>query len=138
MAELTCALIKPDAIKSLDAGTIISLIELNKFAIVRMQKMHLTSTQAEAFYAVHKSRPFFGELVEYVISGPIIAMALEKNNAIQEWRQLMGATDPLHAAPGTIRKMFGTSIGSNSVHGSDAPETAQVELKFFFPDLFRK
>lgn len=138
MAELTCALIKPDAIKSGYSGNIISLIELNKFEIVRMQKMHLTSTQAEAFYAVHKSRPFFGELVEYVISGPIIAMALEKDNAIQEWRQLMGATDPLHAAPGTIRKMFGTSIGSNAVHGSDAPETAQQELKFFFPELFRK
>lgn len=133
--QRTCALIKPDAITSLRSGDIISIIELNKFTIVRMQKMRLSIKQAEEFYAVHKTKPFFGELVEYVISGELIVMALEKDNAIQEWRQLMGATDPAQAAPGTIRKMFGTSIGSNAVHGSDSPQTAQQELTFFFPDL---
>ena len=135
MAELTCALIKPDALASLRAGDIISLIELNGFKIVRMQKMSLAVEQAEAFYDVHRGKPFFGELVAYTTSGPIIAMALQKDNAIREWRELMGTTDPLKAAPGTIRKMFGTNIGSNAVHGSDSPENAKKELKFFFPDL---
>jgi nucleoside-diphosphate kinase len=135
MAERTCALIKPDAISYLRSGDIISLIELNGFKIIRMQKLSLTSQQAQAFYAVHKSKSFFDELVAFTISGPIIAMALEKDNAIQDWRTLMGATDPQKAAPGTIRKMFGTTIGTNAVHGSDSPETARHELKFFFPDL---
>lgn len=135
MAELTCALIKPDAIATLRTGDIISLIELNGFKIARMQKMHLSSRQAEEFYNVHNGKPFFAELVAYTISGPIIAMVLEKNNAIREWRELMGTTDPLKAAPGTIRKMFGINIGSNAVHGSDSPETAKQEVKFFFPDF---
>jgi nucleoside-diphosphate kinase len=100
-----------------------------------MQKKQLTRAEAEQFYAVHKERPFFGELVTYMISGPVILMALEKENAIQEWRDLMGATNPAKAAPGTLRRMFGTSIGSNATHGADAPETAQEELKFFFPNL---
>lgn len=133
--EKTFAIIKPDAIAALRAGDIISLIELNKFTIKRMAKIQLSRSQAEAFYAVHKERPFFGELVDYMISGPVIVMALEKENAIQEWRDLMGATNPAKAAPGTIRRMFGTSIGNNATHGSDAPETAHAELKFFFPDL---
>lgn len=133
--EKTLAIIKPDAIAALRAGDIISLIELNKFTIKQMVKMELSRSQAEAFYAVHKERPFYGELVSYMISGPVIVMALEKENAIQEWRDLMGATNPAKAAPGTIRRMFGTSIGSNATHGSDAPETAQMELKFFFPHL---
>lgn len=135
MIEKTFAIIKPDAVKSQFSGTIIQFIELNKFAILRMNKTQLTRKQAELFYEVHKERPFFGELVEYMISGPVILMALEKENAIQEWRDLMGATDPKKANPGTIRKMFGTSIGNNATHGSDSKETAQKELKFFFPDL---
>lgn len=133
--EKTLAIIKPDAMKALRAGDIISLIELNKFTIKRMTKLQLSREQAEAFYAIHSDKPFFGELVDYMISGPVIVMALEKENAIQEWRDLMGATNPAKAAPGTLRRMFGTSIGNNATHGSDAPETAQQELKFFFSDL---
>lgn len=135
MAERTFALIKPDAIASGFSGNIISLIELNGFSIVRMEKRQLTVAHAEQFYGIHKSKPFFKELVDYITSGPVIALALERDNAIAEWRNLMGATDPKKAAVGTIRKMFGTHIGSNATHGSDAPETAAVELKLFFPDL---
>ncbi len=135
MAERTFAIIKPDAIDARVSGMIINLIELNKFHIVRMQKVHLTKAQAEQFYDIHRERPFFGELVEYMISGPVIIMALEKENAIQQWRDVMGATDPKKAAPATIRYMFGTSIGNNATHGSDSPENAKKELKFFFPDL---
>ncbi len=133
--ERTFAIIKPDAITSKHAGQIINIIELNGFNILGLQKKQLTRQEAETFYAVHKERPFFGELVNYMISGPVIVMALEKENAIQEWRDLMGATNPAKAAPGTLRRMFGTSIGSNATHGSDAPETAKEELKFFFPNL---
>ena len=133
--EKTLAIIKPDAVSARHTGMIINLIELNKFEIKGMKKTQLTRAQAEAFYAVHKERSFFGELVDYMISGPVVIMALEKENAILEWRDLMGATNPAKAAPGTIRKMFGTSIGSNATHGSDAPETAQAEVAFFFPEL---
>jgi nucleoside-diphosphate kinase len=135
MAEKTFAIIKPDATAAGHSGQIINIIELNKFSIVRMQKMQLTQAQAEEFYAVHKERSFFRELVDYMISGPVTVMALEKENAIQEWRDLMGATDPKKAGAGTLRRMFGTSIGNNATHGSDAPETAKNELAFFFPDL---
>ncbi|MGC2310954.1 MAG: nucleoside-diphosphate kinase [Candidatus Babeliaceae bacterium] len=131
----TLAIIKPHATLSLHSGDIIRLIELNKFTIVRMIKTQLTRAQGEVFYAVHKAKPFFGELVDNISSGPLIVMALEKDNAITEWRELMGATNPEKAAVGTIRKMFGKDIGSNAVHGSDAPETAKIELEFFFPDL---
>ena len=133
MLERTCAFIKPDAIADRRSGDIISSIELNGFTILRMEKIRLTSQQAEAFYAIHKAKPFFGELVAYTISGPVIVMALEKDNAIKEWRDLMGATDPTKATVGTLRKMFGSSIGSNAVHGSDSPETARQEIAFFFP-----
>ena len=135
MVEKTFAIIKPDATAAGYSGQIINIIELNKFTIARMQKLQLSPAQAEQFYAIHKERSFFRELVDYMISGPVIVMALEKENAIQDWRDLMGATDPKKAAPGTMRKMFGTSIGNNATHGSDAAETAKVELKFFFPEL---
>lgn len=133
--ERTFAAIKPDAVRAQLSGKIIDLIESNGFSILRMHKLHLTQKQAEEFYAVHKERPFFGELVTFMSSGPIIVMALEKPNAIAAWRTLMGDTNPAKAAPGTIRKLFGASIGENAVHGSDAPETAQQELRFFFKDL---
>lgn len=132
MKELTFAMIKPDAVRAKNSGKIIELIEQNGFDILRMQKGQLTKEMAEEFYNVHKSRPFFGELVEFVTSGPVIVMALEKENAVKDWRDLMGSTDPLQAAPGTMRKLFGTNIGSNAVHGSDANETAMVELGLFF------
>lgn len=135
MIEKTLAIIKPDAIAAKHSGSIINIIELNKFNILRMQKIQMTRNQAEAFYAVHKERSFFQELVSLMISGPVIIMALEKENGISQWRDLMGATDPLKASPGTIRAMFGASIGNNATHGSDSPDNAKVELKFFFPDL---
>lgn len=133
--ERTFAMIKPDAIAGKNAGEIIRLIELNGFTILRMEKKTLTRQEAESFYGVHREKPFFGELVQWIISGPVIVMALERANAIQEWRTLMGATDPLKASVGSLRKMFGVHIGSNAVHGSDAPETAKQELGFFFPTL---
>jgi nucleoside-diphosphate kinase len=135
MLERTFAIIKPDAVAAKHSGQIINLIELNKFSIIGMEKLTMNKQQAETFYAVHNARPFFGELVNYMISGPVIILALEKENAINEWRDLMGATNPAQAAAGTIRRMFGTSIGSNATHGSDALETAKEELTFFFPKL---
>jgi nucleoside-diphosphate kinase len=135
MKERTLAIIKPDSVAAHHSGDIIKIIELNKFTIVAMKKLQLSRAQAEAFYEVHKTRSFFGELVSYMMSGPFIVMALEKEDAVAQWRTLMGATNPAQAAPGTIRYMFGTSIGSNATHGSDAPETAAQELKFFFPEL---
>lgn len=130
--ESTIAIIKPDAVASGDSGQIIQLIELNGFIIANMLKVQLEKEDAEAFYEVHKERPFFGELVDYMTSGPVIIMELVKENAIQEWRELMGATNPEQAKPGTIRRMFGMSIGSNAVHGSDSAATAEQEIDFFF------
>jgi nucleoside-diphosphate kinase len=135
MLEKTLAIIKPDAVALGQAGMIISLIELNKFAIIAMKKVQLTKAEAEQFYIVHKERPFYGELVESMAKGHVIVMVLEKDNAIKDWRDLMGATNPATAAVGTIRKMFGISIGSNATHGSDGIETAQIEVPFFFPKL---
>jgi len=132
MNELTFAMIKPDVIKAKNSGKVLDLIEQNGFEILRMQKGQLSKEMAEDFYAVHASKPFFNELVSFVTSGPVIVMALEKENAIKEWRNLMGATDPLQAAPGTVRKLYGTNIGENAVHGSDSQENAAIELTLFF------
>jgi len=133
--ERTFAIIKPDAVEAKNAGKIIDLIEKNGFNIVRMEKKQLSLKQAQEFYAVHKERPFFGEMTSFIASGPVVAMALEKNDAIKAWRDLMGATDPKKAEAHTIRALYATDIGKNAVHGSDAPETAAVELAYFFPDL---
>lgn len=133
--QKTFAMIKPDAVADKNSGKIIDLIEKNGFAILGMQKIVIPKAQAQEFYAVHKERPFYGELVDFVTSGPVIVMALEKENAILAWRDLMGATDPLKADEGTVRKLFGKNIGNNAAHGSDAPETAAMELALFFPDL---
>jgi nucleoside-diphosphate kinase len=132
---LTFAMIKPDAVKAGHTGDIISMIEKNGFTIVRMEKRALDKATAEKFYAVHAARPFFGEMINFVTSGPVVIMALKKDNAVVEWRTLMGATNPKDAAEGTVRKRYGTSIGSNAAHGSDAAETAAYELGLFFPDL---
>lgn len=132
MIEHTFAMIKPDAVSAKQAGKIIDMIEQNGFVILRLVKGQLSKDMAELFYDIHKERPFFKELVDFVISGPVIIMVLEKENAIKGWRDLMGATDPLKADEGTVRKQFGTSIGKNVVHGSDAPETAARELMLFF------
>jgi len=133
--ERTFAMIKPDAISAHNTGKIIDMIEQHGFTILGMEKTKLSKEQAQTFYAVHKERPFFAELVDFVTSGPVVIMCLEKENAIKAWRDLMGATDPANAEPGTLRKLFGTDVGHNAVHGSDAPETARQELTLFFPDL---
>jgi nucleoside-diphosphate kinase len=134
--EITCAIIKPDIVAAKQVGKVISIIEDAGFTIRCMEKGHATKEIAEAFYDVHKDKPFFNELVEFISSDSIIVMAIEKDNAIAEWRKLMGSTNPAEAQEGTIRKLFGTSIGHNAVHGSDAIETAMYELSIFFPFLF--
>jgi nucleoside-diphosphate kinase len=135
MVERTFAMIKPDAVAAKNSGKIIDIIEKNGFTIIGMEKIKLSRTQAEEFYGVHKSRPFFGELVDFITSGPVIPMVLEKDNAVKAWRDLMGETNSKKAAPGTIRAQFGTDIMVNATHGSDAHATAVQEIKLFFPDL---
>ncbi len=131
--ERTCAIIKPHAVQEKGTtGAIIELIERNGFTITEMRKMQFTEKDAQTFYEIHKDRPFFGELVDNMIAGPVVVMALSKENAIQEWRDLMGATNPEKAAVGTLRKMFGKNISYNATHGSDAPETARRELNQLF------
>ncbi len=133
--ERTLAIIKPDATERRIAGEILSTIEQNQFRILGLRLVRLTPAQAEGFYAVHRDKPFFGSLVKFMTSGPVIVMALEREDAIRKWREVMGATNPANAAEGTIRKRFGTSIERNCAHGSDAPETARVEVGYFFPEL---
>lgn len=130
--ERTFAIIKPDAVRAGAAGRIISRIEEAGFTIRGMRLQHLTKAEAEGFYAVHRARPFFSSLTEFMSSGPCIVMALDAPGAIAKWRTLMGATDPAKADAGTLRKEFGTSIEFNATHGSDAPETAAFELGYFF------
>jgi nucleoside-diphosphate kinase len=130
--ERTFAIIKPDAVERRLAGKILARIEEAGFAVKAMRLQHLTKRDAEGFYAVHRERPFFGELTDFMSSGPCVLLALEAPNAIQKWRDTMGSTDPAKAAPGTLRRDFGQSIGRNATHGSDAPETAAFELGYFF------
>jgi len=136
LTKLTYAMIKPDAVAAKNTGKIIDMIEHNSFEIIRLQKVIISQELAEEFYAEHKERPFFRELVDFVTSAPVIIMALHKENAITAWRTLIGATDPLKADAGTIRKLYGTDIGKNAVHGSLDSESAVRELSLFFPDLF--
>jgi nucleoside-diphosphate kinase len=131
--ECTLAIIKPDAVSARHTGPILQRIETAGFQIRAMKRMHLTRTQAEGFYAVHRERPFFAGLTTFMSSGPVVVLALEAPDAIRKWRTLMGATDPAKADAGTLRKEFGTSIERNATHGSDAPETAAFELGYFFP-----
>lgn len=133
MVEQTLSIIKPDGTERNLVGKIISRFEEEGLSIAAMQLKWLSRREAEGFYAVHKARPFFGELVDFMISGPVVIMVLEGNNAIAKNREIMGATDPSKAAPGTIRKLFAKSIGENTVHGSDSPETAKTEISYFFP-----
>ena len=130
--ERTFAIIKPDAVGKQHSGAIIARIEAAGFTIRAMRKVWLSKAQAEGFYAVHRGKSFFPSLTEFMASGPIIVLALDADGAIQKWRDLMGATDPAKAAPGTLRAEFGSSIGENATHGSDAPETAAFELGYFF------
>jgi len=135
MLERTLAIIKPDAVERGLAGRIIQRIEDAGFQIRAMRRLQLSTRQAEGFYAVHRERPFFGSLTEFMASGPAIVMALEAPDAIKKWRTLMGATDPAKADPGTLRKEFAQSIERNATHGSDAPETAAFELGYFFAGI---
>jgi nucleoside-diphosphate kinase len=130
--ERTFAIIKPDAVAARHAGEILAAIEKAGFRIVSLRMTRLSQEQAQGFYAVHSQKPFFAGLVKFMTEGPIIVMALEREDAIRKWREVMGATNPANAAEGTIRKCFATSIERNCVHGSDAPETAETELRFFF------
>ncbi len=132
MLQRTLAIVKPDGVQKGVAGQVIARIETEGFRIVAMRLHHLSRAEAEGFYAVHKERPFFKDLVAFMTSGPAVLMCLERDNAIAHWREVMGATDPAKAAPGTIRKLFAANIEKNVSHGSDAPETAAFELGWFF------
>jgi len=133
-SERTLSIIKPDAVAKNHIGAIYDRFERAGLRIVAARMLHLTREQASAFYAVHQARPFFGELVDYMTSGPILVQVLEGEDAIARNRKVMGATDPAQAEPGTIRADFATDVSENAVHGSDAPETAATEIAFFFPD----
>ncbi len=128
----TLTMIKPDAVKAGSIGGILAMINKAGFRIVSMKMTHLTTEKAQEFYSVHKERPFFGELVEFMTSGPIVAAILEKDNAVADFRTLIGATNPADAAPGTIRALYAKSIGENAVHGSDSDENAAIEGAFHF------
>jgi nucleoside-diphosphate kinase len=130
--ERTFSIIKPDAVAAGQAGAILATIEQAGFKILAMRMTRLTEAQAQGFYAVHREKPFFAGLVRFMTEGPIVVLALEREDAIAEWRKTMGATNPANAAEGTIRKRFATNVERNCVHGSDAPETAETELRFFF------
>ncbi len=130
--ERTFSIVKPDAVAAGHAGTILAMIEAAGFKILALRMTRLSEAQARGFYAVHREKPFFVGLVKFMTEGPIIVMALERDNAIAALREVMGATNPAKAAEGTIRKRFATSIERNCIHGSDAPETAATELGFFF------
>ena len=134
MSNRTFTIIKPDSVRKGNFGKIISRLEAEGFRVLGVKKIALARRQAEAFYAVHKERPFFGSLVEYMTSGPVYVAALERDNAVATLRQVMGATDPLKADAGTIRKDFGESIEQNAIHGSDSDENAQIEVSFFFAE----
>ena len=135
MTERTLAIIKPDAVERRLTGRILHRIEDEGFQIRAMRRLHLSKRQAEGFYAVHRERPFFTSLTEFMASGPAIVVVLEAPEAIKRWRTLMGATDPAKADTGTLRKEFAQSIERNATHGSDAPETAAFEIGYFFPGI---
>jgi len=137
MSNQTFTMIKPDAMKNGHAGAIIDRIMKEGFRIVAMKLTKLSSEKAGEFYAIHKERPFYGELVQFMSSGPIIAAILEKENAVTSFRDLIGATNPAQASEGTIRKLFATSVGENAVHGSDSDANATIEGNFFFSNLER-
>ena len=132
--ERTLSIVKPDAVRAGKLGGVLDMIEASGLRIVAMKMLHLDQAKAEGFYAVHKDRPFFRDLVKFMTSGPVVVSVLEGDDAISRYRKLMGATNPEKADPGTIRKKFATNIEQNAVHGSDAPETAKVEIAYFFAE----
>ena len=133
--EKTLAIIKPDAVERNLIGQILARVEEKEFKIIALKMKTLTKSEAQGFYLVHEKQPFFNELTSYMSSGPLVLMVLERNNSIKNWRELMGATDPAEANPGTIRKDFALNIERNSTHGSDAPETASFEISYFFDQM---
>jgi nucleoside-diphosphate kinase len=130
--QTTFSIIKPDAVSTGKAGKILALLEANGFRIAAIRMVKLSQSQAEGFYAVHRERPFFGSLVKFMTEGPVVVMALQREDAVKKLREVMGATNPANAADGTIRKLYAESIERNAIHGSDAPETAAEELRYFF------
>ena len=132
MENRTFTMVKPEAVQQGNTGSILKMIEENGFRIVALKKVQLSSERAGVFYQVHKERPFYGELVDYMSSAPIVAAVLEKENAVSDFRELIGATDPTEASDGTIRKLFAESKSKNAVHGSDSDENAQIESDFYF------
>ncbi len=137
MSNRTFTMIKPDAVKAGNIGNILQMINAAGFRIVGMKYLQISKQQAEKFYEVHAARPFYGELTEFMSSGPIVAAILEKDNAVADFRKLIGATNPAQAEEGTIRKKYAASVGENAVHGSDSDENAQIEGNFFFSGLER-
>lgn len=131
--ERTLCIVKPDAVEKRKAGAILQRIEEGGFKVVALRMTHLSRNEAEGFYAVHRQRPFFGELVQFMTRAPVVIAVLERENAVVAWRDLMGATDPAKAAAGTIRKHFGSNVGENATHGSDSAENARGEIAYFFP-----
>ena len=131
--QQTFAIIKPDAVRKQVAGQILARIEAAGFRVRAMRMIHMTKAEAEGFYHVHREKGFFGGLTDFMSSGPCIVMCLEAPDAIKKWRDLMGATDPAKAEPGTIRKLFGANVGENATHGSDSEENAKIEISYFFP-----
>lgn len=130
--EQTLSIIKPDAVRDNNIGNILAIFEGAGLKIVEMKKLHLSKEQAQEFYAIHKERPFYNDLVEFMISGPVVVSVLEGDNAVLHHRDVMGATNPQDAAEGTIRQLYGASIDNNAVHGSDSIENAKIEIEFFF------
>jgi len=135
MSERTLVMIKPDAVEKHCIGKIVSLFEENKLNVVAMSMRHFTKKQAQTFYAVHKERPFYSDLVSFMTMGPLVAMVLEGPNAVKKAREIMGATNPVDAENGTIRKLFGTDVEKNAVHGSDSAENAAIEIRFHFGEM---
>lgn len=135
--DFTFAFIKPNAVKNKKTGPILAMISEAGFRLAAIKMIRLSESQARTFYAIHSKRPFFDELIEFMVSGPVIAMILSHENAIEEFRKLIGSTDPLKADSGTIRKIFATSVQMNAVHGSDSPENARREAAFFFSEFER-
>jgi nucleoside-diphosphate kinase len=131
--ERTLCIVKPDAVERHQTGAILQRIEADGFRVVALRMTHLTQREAEGFYEVHRQRPFFGELVQFMTRSPAVLAVLEREGAVTAWRDLMGATDPAKAAPNTIRKLFGTNVGENATHGSDSLENAKREIAYFFP-----
>ncbi|HSN83568.1 MAG TPA: nucleoside-diphosphate kinase [Polyangiales bacterium] len=136
--ERTLSIIKPDAVEQNNIGNILAMIQEAGLKILGMRMLHLTRRQAEGFYEVHKERPFFGELVEFMTRGPVVVSALEGEDAVARYRKLMGATNPADAQDGTIRKLYGTDVGENACHGSDSVENGAIEVAYFFPEYLLK